>query len=539
MNLNISLQVKIIALVAALIVVGLSCIVYLNNAAQEQSVKREALAAARIIARAIYNGVMVPMAQGDSDTVRKELSDLNKDLAGGEVIIFGHNKKSATFASDKSKEGTDVTSQVRSAELAGDIEELLRAGRAPDRAYEEWIDGKPYITMLQPIPREERCKQCHPGADEVHGGGLLVRQSLESMYVNMRKQMYKNVLTGAAGCLVIIVILYFAIAGLVIRPVKGAIGNLTQNAQQVLASADHVASASQALAEGAAEQAAGIEETSASLEEMSSMTKQNVENAGAADSFLKEANHAVERANKDMAGLIHSMTEISQASEETSKIVKTIDEIAFQTNLLALNAAVEAARAGEAGAGFAVVANEVRNLAMRAAEAAKNTATLIEGTVQKVKEGSALVGRTNTDFAEVAGYTAKACTLAGEIAAASREQSQGISQISQAVLEIDKVIQGNAAGAEESSAASEELNHLANEMQEVVMELSAIVGGSASAAGMAGQPVVNRSPQAAIRVIPSVSQEKGKKALAAIPREGVELSPKQIIPMTDEEFKDF
>ena len=539
MNRNISLQVKIIALVAVLIIVGLSCIVYLNIAAQEQSVKTEVQAAARIIANAIYNGIMVPMAQGDGDTVRKELTDLKKDLAGGEVLIFGHNKKSATYASDKSKEGTDVTSQVRSAELAGAIDELLRAGRTSDRAYEEWIDGKPYLTLLQSIPHEEKCKQCHPGADEVHGGGVLVRQSLESMYGNMRKQTYKSVITGAAGCLVIIVILYFALARLVIRPVKVIIGNLSQDAQQVLASADQVASASQMLAEGTTEQAAGIEETSASLEELSSMTKQNVENAAAADSFLKEANHAVEQANKDMAGLIHSMTEISRASEETSKIVKTIDEIAFQTNLLALNAAVEAARAGEAGAGFAVVANEVRSLAMRAAEAAKNTAALIEGTVQKVKEGSALVGRTNTDFAEVAGHTAKACTLASEIVAASQEQSQGISQISQAVVEIDKVIQGNAAGAEESSAASEELNHLAKEMQGVVMELAAIVGGSASEAGKAGQTAVNRSPQAAVRAIPSVSQEKGKKALAAIPREGVELSPKQIIPMTDEDFKDF
>ncbi|MCU0583737.1 MAG: methyl-accepting chemotaxis protein, partial [Syntrophales bacterium] len=140
-----------------------------------------------------------------------------------------------------------------------------------------------------------------------------------------------------------------------------------------------------------------------------------------------------------MTELTQSMEDISKASDETSKIIKTIDEIAFQTNLLALNAAVEAARAGEAGAGFAVVANEVRNLAMRAAEAAKNTSVLIEGTVKKVREGSELVERTGGAFAEVSRSAAKVADLVAEIAAASSEQAQGIDQINKAVAEMDKV----------------------------------------------------------------------------------------------------
>ena len=159
------------------------------------------------------------------------------------------------------------------------------------------------------------------------------------------------------------------------------------------------------------------------------MTKRNAEGANQADRLMQEATGIIVRANATMKNLTVSMNEISQASEDTQKIIKTIDEIAFQTNLLALNAAVEAARAGEVGAGFAVVADEVRNLAMRAAEAAKSTANLIEGTVKKINNGSSVVHKTNTEFAEVAAIVTKASELAGEIAASSQEQAQGIDHL--------------------------------------------------------------------------------------------------------------
>ncbi|RPH49325.1 MAG: hypothetical protein EHM85_14235, partial [Desulfobacteraceae bacterium] len=224
----------------------------------------------------------------------------------------------------------------------------------------------------------------------------------------------------------------FLITRSTVGPIRRIISGLTEGAGQVASASGQVSSASQSLAEGASEQAASIEETSSSLEEMSSMTKQNADNATQADNLMKESKQMVATANDSMGSLTESMKEISVASEETAKIIKTIDEIAFQTNLLALNAAVEAARAGEAGAGFAVVADEVRNLAMRAADAAKNTANLIEGTVKKVKDGSALVARTNEAFGEVAASATKVAQLVSEIAAASNEQSQGIDQVNKA-----------------------------------------------------------------------------------------------------------
>lgn len=252
---------------------------------------------------------------------------------------------------------------------------------------------------------------------------------------------------------------------------------MEEAAGQVSSASSQVASASHALAEGASQQAAALEETSSSLEEMASMTRQNAANASQANALMAETNQVVDEADKAMAQLIQSMDATTRASEETQKIIKTIDEIAFQTNLLALNAAVEAARAGEAGAGFAVVADEVRNLAMRAAEAAGDTSNLIENTVGRVKDGSRIVRKTSEAFSRVAAGVHKTKELVAEISAASDEQAQGIEQINRAVSEMDKVTQQNSAGAEESAAASAELSTQAREMEGIVKDLLELVGG--------------------------------------------------------------
>ncbi len=354
--------------------------------------------------------------------------------------------------------------------------------------------------------------------------------------------------------LIVMVLSYFFMKRSIIKPLHRIIFNMKEGAEQVASASTQLSSASQSLAGGASEQAASIEETSSSLEEMSSMTKQNADNAVQADNFMKNANQIIAKANESMNGLINSMKEISKSSEDTQKIIKTIDEIAFQTNLLALNAAVEAARAGEAGAGFAVVADEVRSLAIRAAEAAKNTADLIEDTVHKINQGSNIASSTNEAFGEVAENSSKVGELIGEIAAASNEQSQGIEQVNVAVGQMDKVTQQNAADAEESASAGEEMNAQAEQMKAIVNELVALVGGENKvvsrnkASAMVESRRSSQEDLHAVKTEPPVHAAEGEKKMVKAPTKSSKdlkphkekrQSPEDVIPMNDDDFKDF
>lgn len=320
------------------------------------------------------------------------------------------------------------------------------------------------------------------------------------------------------------------------KPIYRIISSLDDGAEQVRSAASQVSEASQTLAEGSSEQAAAIEETSSSLEEMAAMTKQNASNSGQANAMMIEASHVITSAGESMNRLIVAMKDMTAASEETSKIIKTIDEIAFQTNLLALNAAVEAARAGEAGAGFAVVADEVRNLARRAAEAARQTSNLIEDTIKKVNEGSTLVNKTSVEFVQVSDSTRKVGELLSEISTASNEQAEGIQQLTSAVAQMDQVTQQNAANAEESASAAEELNAQAAEMKHMVEEILTIIAGSKNKpASIQTATTAPKTP--AKRTTSKLPARKTAQQVAASGTR--EVSPESLIPFDDGDLKSF
>jgi methyl-accepting chemotaxis protein len=369
------------------------------------------------------------------------------------------------------------------------VEELVKVAKAGGGFVEYY-----YVKEGKGIQPKLSYVKVIPGTDLFIGAGVYI-DNVESEKANLQEIVKQGIKQYAAGAITVFALLAAVIALFSLffarsltKRIRAISTGLSSSSDLVASASGQVSSASQQLAEGASEQAASIEETSSSLEEMSSMTKQNAGNANHANKLMTGTRETIALASQSMERLTTSMGEISRASEETSKIIKTIDEIAFQTNLLALNAAVEAARAGEAGAGFAVVADEVRNLAMRAAEAAKNTAELIEGTVKKIKEGSELVDKTDKEFREVAVSVGKSGELVGEISEASGEQAQGIEQINKAVSEMDQVVQQNAASAEDAASASGELNSQASQLKSFVADLISLVNGRADKETSAERP---------------------------------------------------
>ncbi|MBU1920334.1 methyl-accepting chemotaxis protein [bacterium] len=281
---------------------------------------------------------------------------------------------------------------------------------------------------------------------------------------------------GAVGLLAGIFGFFIALS--ISRPIQKAVESLNEGANQIESASSQVASSSQSLAQGASEQAAAVEETSSSMEEISSMTKQNTDHARAAAVLMGETRTGVNSASNSASQMNDAMQQIKAASDQTSKIVKTIDEIAFQTNLLALNAAVEAARAGESGKGFAVVAEEVRSLALRSADAAKNTSSLIEDTVNRVSEGVSVVHELKNLLDSATSSVEKMGTIIEEISSASSEQLRGIENISAAVSQVDQVTQQNAATAEEAASASEELSGQATNLKGTTSHIARIIHGA-------------------------------------------------------------
>jgi methyl-accepting chemotaxis protein len=348
------------------------------------------------------------------------------------------------------------------------MEAFMTKANAHQSGIEEYVfENIKKVAAFSPVP--------------LTGWSIIVTQNQDDLYSEAIA--IRMVLIGVALIFLLltsVMVVFFGRS--VSRPLIGIAAEINEASDQVSTASGQVSSASQNLAAGTSKQASALEQSSASLDEMSSMTKQTAENAAQAKGLMAETQKIVSEVGKLMEDMAQSIGEITRSSEETGKIIKTIDEIAFQTNLLALNAAVEAARAGEAGAGFAVVAEEVRNLAMRAAEAAKTTSVLIESTINNVRTGNDLTKLTQTAFKENIEIANKVANLIEEIAAASHEQAQGIDLVARAVTEMDKVTQESAATAEETASSAEEMNAQAMQMKSSVGELTAIVGTAKEAA---------------------------------------------------------
>jgi hypothetical protein len=311
-----------------------------------------------------------------------------------------------------------------------------------------------------------------------------------------RQRMLLLLVVLGAGLALVIGYSYRSCGGIT-STLKSVAGELSNASSRMTSVAGRVSDGSQSLAKGAGDQAASLEETSASMEEMSSVTKRSAERAAEAAQLMNGVDHHLVRSREDLQAMVTAMAAIAESSGKISRIIKTIDEIAFQTNILALNAAVEAARAGDAGLGFAVVAEEVRNLARRSADAARDTAGLIEEATRNAREGR---DRVDVVAASVAGFAesvAQVKAIAEEVSTSSHQQAEGIAQVTQAVSRMEQITQRTAEAAQQSAAASDELNTHAQATMSQVRSLQDLAGGTVGPTPAAAADLSFEAPQPA------------------------------------------
>ncbi len=467
---------------------------------------------AKRLLQASESALIDAMAEGDMERFQKLIAA--QASVPGVIDLSLHDRRGvAVYSSAAARVKQKLPEELQAGLLAQTEERTRRT----EQAFE----------IFRPVPSAQACLECHKNFKDLKVTGVLAYRFSTDGVVAAAKQwqaiesdFQRSLLTQGAVSLGLMlglagIVVTVAVRRQVVRPLRRINDELLGEAGELEASAGQVAGASNALASGASEQAASIEETGSSLEEMAAMTRHNAESARSASTAAGEARQSADQGVQRMATLQEAMEGIRTASGEVTKILRTIDEIAFQTNVLALNAAVEAARAGEAGMGFAVVADEVRRLAQRSAEAARETAVKIEESEVRSRRGAEITAEVGRSFEQIQAQVRQLEQLVAEIARASTEQQTGIGQINEAIGQMDKVTQRNASGAEETANAAAGLKAQSAALLDTVARLAGLIEGQVppTHAAPAPTPVPERAHPPAILTLP---ERKGPPARSRV-----------------------
>lgn len=473
------LWVKVLGSTLIVLAAILGAMLAMNLRGQSDSLFEQVEHDSRLLAMSVGSAMFDALAIGDNDSVEKQFARLAESSKDIEVYVCDFNG-SIRFATDPRLVKRPVNEAASDPKSLEGAVKALKAGDPAESLIREEGSGRPHLSRFKLIYNEQRCYHCHGKSRKVLGA-MFLRASTEVAAARLENLRNKSLIAGGAGMLALAMILYFLVIRMVGKPVQRVLdlagdmrrGDLSRNLavvgrdeishmtarmnlvnESLRTMIGEISQSAATLAELASGQAASVEETSSSLEEITAMTRRSAENSQAADQLMQEVRSMVEKTGRSMTELSKAMGEIVESSEETAKVIMKIESIAFQTNMLALNASIEAARAGEAGAGFAVVAEEVRSLADTAAKAAKETAGIANATAERVRSGGALAEEAGSSFLLVAQKVEMASQIINEINLATQEQSNGISLINAAVSEIDQGVQQTAASAEQLSAST-------------------------------------------------------------------------------------
>ena len=539
MNLSVNQKVGSLVLLASATMLAFAGVVFYEF---EQNVKNER--DLETISTALTNHLEADMMHDAlrSDVLSATLAGIKKDESAGKDVLKELDNHIGIFrtAIEKSEKlDLDDSTKAALASVEQPLNEYTKlASELAKKAIQDPAAGESGMADFgKKFQDLERSMSTASGLIESRAEAI--KASAEAS-----KKLFLNFLFVGIGVSILLLNLVgWIVAKSIPRSFMLLIDRLAIGAAQIESASGHIASSSESLASSTTEQAASLEETSASLEEIASMTKNNAENSREAKDLTGAMREVADTGASDMDKMAHAMAAIKESSNNIAKIIKTIDEIAFQTNILALNAAVEAARAGEAGMGFAVVAEEVRNLALRSASAARETAEKIEDSIQKSSAGVQINAKVSLSLADIVSKARQADELVAQISIASNEQSQGIDQINSSVSQMDAMTQNNAAGAEESANVSADLRTQSTQLTQLVQELQTLVGGKSSSAKRSSKiksPLKTKKTQLASsrRVTESKTQSSKPANRALTNKDSKSTAHRDAIPLEDE-FQDF